>query len=185
MFFYFSIVLYVLALAYFIKLIVNFISCRGKEPPFICSFGKIKKEILEEARIFLRENSGIKVTDLGCGSGSLLIPLAKEFKMSKFVGYEYDWIAYSIAKIRTFYIPNIVIYKKNFFEADLKEYKLVLCYITPGIADLLGDKLNKDLAKDTLIISEIFEIPKLKKIKEVMSAIAFKKLKIFLYNPNK
>jgi hypothetical protein len=60
-----------------------------------------------------------------------------------------------------------------------------LCYITPGIAGLLGDKLNKDLAKDTLIISEIFEIPKLKKIKEVMSAIAFKKLKIFLYNPNK
>ena len=133
----------------------------------------------------MQENKGISVTDLGCGSGCLLIPLAKEFKDSKFVGYEYDWIAYSIAKLKTFYIPNIVIHKKNFFEADLKEYKLVLCYITPGIADELGDKLNKELSDETLVISEIFEIPKLKKIREIMSAIACKSLKIFLYNPNK
>lgn len=185
MFFYFSVFLYVLALAYFIKLIVDFIRCKGKEPPFISSLGKIKEEILLEAKKFLKENQKVNVTDLGCGSGSLLIPLAKEFKECKFVGYEYDWLAYTIAKIKTFYIPNIVIYKKNFFEADLSEYKLVLCYITPGIADKLGDKLNKESAKDVLIISEIFEIPRLKLVKELVSSILFKKLKIFIYNPDK
>ncbi len=185
MFYYFSLFLFVLALAYNIKLVYKFVSCRGKEPPFISSFGKIKKEIILEAKRFLQENKGVSVTDLGCGSGCLLIPLAKEFKDSKFVGYEYDWIAYSIAKLKTFYIPNIVIHKRNFFEVDLRDYKLVLCYITPGIADELGDKLNKELSDEALIISEIFEIPKLKKIGEIMSAIALKKLRIFLYNPNK
>lgn len=185
MFFYFSVFLYVLALAYFIKLVCDFVRCKGKEPPFISSLGKIKEEILLEAKKFLKENQKVNVTDLGCGSGSLLIPLAKEFKESKFVGYEYDWIAYTIAKVKTFYIPNIVIYKKNFFDVDLSEYRLVLCYITPGISDRLGDKLNRELTKDSLIISEIFEIPKLKAVEEITSSIAFKKLKIFLYIPNK
>ena len=185
MFFWIAVFLYVLSVAYLVKLVCDFLRTKGKEPPFICSFGKIKKEILEEAEKFLDKNKGVSVTDLGCGSGSLLIPLAKEFKNSKFVGYEYDWIAYSIAKLKTFFIPNIAIYKKNFFEADLSEYGLVLCYITPGIADNLGKKLNRELSEKTLVISEIFEIPGLKKIREIKSSLAFKKLKIFLYNPSK
>lgn len=178
-------VLYFLALLYYIKLIVNFISCRGKEPPFISSFGKVKKETINEARKVLRENPKIKVTDLGCGTGCLLIPLAKEFKNSKFVGYEYDWFAYLIAKIRTFYIPNIVIYKKNFLEEDLREYDLVIGYWIQGLAEKLGNKLNKELNKTAVIISEIFEIPQLKQIKVVESSLAFKKLNVYIYNPNK
>ena len=185
MFYYFSIVLYVLALAYNIKLVRDCIKCKGKEPPFISSLGKIKKETLSEARSFLQKKKGIKVTDLGCGSGCLLLPLAKEFKDSEFVGYEYDWLAYTIAKIRTCRFSNITIYKKNFFEADLSEYKLVLCYLSTDTAIKIGDKLNKELPKEALVISEVFAIPSMKKLKEITSSLTIKKLHIFMYNPNK
>ena len=105
--------------------------------------------------------------------------------MSKFVGYEYDWFAYLIAKLRTFYIANIFIYKRNFLQEDLSEYDLVLGYWISGLVDKLGDKLNKELKKDAVIISEIFEVPKLKSVKVIDSSLAFKKFKVFVYHPNK
>ena len=182
---YLAVVFYILAFAYNIKLIIKFISCRGKEPPFISSFGQIKKEIIAEASDFLSKNPKISVTDLGCGTGCLLIPLAKKFSECKFVGYEYDVLPYLIAKIKTFYLPNVFIYKRNFFKENLSEYKLALCYITPGIADILADKINKEMPQNALIISEIFEMAKLRKLTELDSFLAFKPLKIFVYNPIK
>lgn len=182
---FFAVLLFVCAVAYNIKIVIDFIKCRGKEPPFVCSVGAIKNDVLNEARNFLDNNKNAKVTDLGCGSGTLLIPLAKEYPSIKFVGYEYDWFAFSIAKLKTFYIPNIVIYKKNFLKEDLSEYDLVLGYWISGLVDKLGNKLNKELKKDAVVISEIFEVPVLKPIKVVESSLAFKKFKIFLYNPKK
>lgn len=181
----FSVILFVLAVAYNIKIVADFIKCGGKEPPFICSVGAVKKVVLDEARKFLNENKNVKVTDLGCGSGTLLIPLAKEYPSVQFVGYEYDWFAYLIAKIKTFYISNIVVYKKNFLKEDLSEYDLVLGYWISGLVEKLGNKLNEELKKDAVIISEIFEVPVLKPIKVIESSLAFKKMNVYVYHPDK
>ena len=180
-----AIILYVLAVAYLIKIICDFIKTKGKEPPFICSIGAVKKDVLNEARFFLNSNKNAKVTDLGCGSGSLLIPLAKEYPLAKFVGYEYDWFAFFLAKIRTFYISNLTVYKRNFLKENLSEYDLVLGYWISGLVDKLGEKLNKELKKESVVISEIFEVPKLRQIKVVESSLAFKKMKVYVYHPNK
>ena len=182
---YFAVFLFICAVAYNIKLVVDFVKCQGKEPPFICSLGVVKKDVLNEARNFLNENKNAKVTDLGCGSGTLLIPLAKEYPSAQFVGYEYDWLAYLIAKIRTCYIKNIVIYKKNFLKEDLSEYNLVLGYWISGLVEKLGNKLNKELKKDAVVISEIFEVPLLKPIKVIESSLSFKKMNVYVYHPYK
>ena len=102
---FFAVLLFVLAVAYNIKIVCDFIKCGGKEPPFICSIGKVKKTVLDEARRFLKDNNQAKVTDLGCGSGTLLSPLAKEFPLIKFVGYEYDWFAFLIAQLGLSHTP--------------------------------------------------------------------------------
>ena len=185
MLYFLCVLIYALAVLYYVKMIINFIICKGKEPPFLSSFGKVKRETLNEAKKFLKDNPNAKVTDLGCGTGCLLIPLAKEFKTGKFVGYEYDWLAYLIAKIKTFYIPNIFIYKKNFLKENLSEYDLVLGYWISGLVDKLADKLNNELSEKAVVISEIFEVPKLKQIKVIESSLAFKKFKVFVYQPNK
>ena len=182
---FFAVLLYFLSLAYLIKIVCDFIKCGGKEPPFICSVGGVKRVLLDEARKFLSENKNAKVTDLGCGSGTLLIPLAKEFSSIKFVGYEYDWFAYLIAKIRTCYISNIVVYKKNFLKEDLSEYDLVLGYWITGLVDKLGEKLNKELKESAVVISEIFEVPKMKQIKVIESSLSLKKMNVYVYHPNK
>jgi SAM-dependent methyltransferase len=182
---FFAVLLFILAVAYNIKIVCDFIRCGGKEPPFICSLGAVKKTVLEEAERFLEKNKNAKVTDLGCGSGSLLIPLAKKYSLAKFVGYEYDWFAFLIAKIRTFYIPNLVVYKRNFLKEDLSEYDLVLGYWISGLVDKLGNKLNKELREDAVVISEIFEVPVLRSIKVIESSLFLKKLNVYVYHPNK
>ena len=180
-----SLILYFATLFYVIKMVVKLVQCKGKEPPFISSFGQVKKEVLKEAEAFLRENPNIKVTDLGCGSGCLLTPLARKFKNSVFVGYEYDVLPYLIAKIKSLFFKNVIIYKRDFFKADLSEYKLVLCYLGNELAPKVAEKLNADLKKDALVISEVFRIPGLKQIKEIKSFLAFKDFNVFVYKPKK
>ena len=180
-----GIFLYFIKLAYVIKRVVKLIQCKGKEPPFISSFGQVKKEGLIEAEAFLKENPKIKVTDLGCGSGCLLTPLARKFKNSVFVGYEYDILPFLIAKFKSLFFKNMVVYKRDFFKADLSEYKLVLCYLGNELAPRISEKLNQDLKKNALIISEVFRIPNLKQVKEIKSFLAFKDFSVFVYKPKK
>ena len=68
---------------------------------------------------------------------------------------------------------------------NLSEYDLVLGYWISGLVDKLGDKLNNELKEKAVIISEIFEVPKLKQIRVIDSSLAFKKFKVFVYHPNK
>ena len=66
----------------------------GEYPPFFPSFGRMKKVCLSEARKILAESKKVlKIIDLGCGSGSLIIPLAKEFPQHEFYGYDWDVVA--------------------------------------------------------------------------------------------
>ena len=68
---------------------------------------------------------------------------------------------------------------------DLSEYDLVLGYWITGLVDKLGDKLNKELKEDAVVISEIFEVPKMKEIKVLESSLSLKKMNVYLYHPNK
>ena len=68
---------------------------------------------------------------------------------------------------------------------DLSEYDLVLGYWISGLVDKLGEKLNKELKKEAIVISEIFEVPKMKQIKVIESSLSLKKMNVYVYHPNK
>lgn len=185
MFIYFALFLFFLALLGNVWLIISFIRSHGHNPPFIASFGSPKAEVLHQASVFLNQNPDILTADLGCGSGSLLIPLAKAFPKHKFVGYEWDIIPYMLAVFKTRRLPNITILHRNFFQEDLSRYHLILCYLGTTIEEKIGSKLNNELSKESLIISEIFKISILKLKKEIILPHKFIKTKIYLYTPTK
>jgi len=75
---YIAIALFLLLCCINIWLIIYFLKSGGKKTPFIASFGKPKLETIKQADLFfLQKNPKAKTVDLGCGSGSILIPLAK------------------------------------------------------------------------------------------------------------
>ena len=91
-----------IAIVYLLYQVYSYIRCGcGRYGPFVSSYGKIKEDILEEARKVLRKaDRPLKVTDLGCGSGALLLPLAKEFPEHHFTGYEWDIVPLTMGKIK-------------------------------------------------------------------------------------
>ena len=154
----------------------------GKYPPFVCSLGKAKEIVIREAEKILQEKTDpVTVADLGCGSGSLLIPLAKKFPQHNFIGYDWDIVPYFMAKFRSRKIPNIRVYRRNFMKETYGGMQLVLCYTGESLSAILGKKLYEELPEDAQVISETFELGSLH-LKETIQADTLKiPTKVFFY----
>lgn len=154
----------------------------GKYPPFVVSFGCARKMVLAEAENFLEKaRKNIKVYDLGCGSGALLLPLARKFPHHSFIGYEWDWVPLLIAKFRCRNQKNIKIIKADFMKQNYKDAGLILCYTGNLLKKTLGNKLNNELKKGTLVISEAFELDYLPPKGQISTPTLKIPIKVFLY----
>lgn len=89
-----------------------------------------------------------------------------------------------LAIYKTRNLANVTILYRDFFAENLRKYRLVLCYLGTGIEEKIGKKLNLELAKDSLIISETFKLSRLRLKTEVNIVWGFLKTKIYLYTPN-
>jgi len=108
---------------------------------------------------------GMTVYDLGSGDGKLLLLAAKHGV--KAVGFEINPFLVFFTNIKSFFSP----YKKtvsariqNFWTADLTRADVIFVYLLPWRMDTLESKLKKDCKKGTLIVSNSFIFPHLKKI---------------------
>jgi len=154
----------------------------GKYPPFVCSLGSARKTVILEAeKILQKMPSPVNVADLGCGSGSLLIPLAKKFPQHNFIGYDWDIVPYLIAKFRSRKIPNIRLYRRNFMKENCDDIQLVLCYTSPTLKEPLGEKLFSDLPEGSFVISETFELDYLTLLDTIQTNTFKIPIKVFLY----
>ena len=165
---------------YFIYALI--ISKNCKYPPAFPSFGNMKKITLTEARKVLNSaKKPLKVIDLGCGTGTLLLPLAKEFPEHEFVGYDWDWFVSKIIAFRCRKLKNVKIIRDNFMNADFKSYDLLLCFLDTKAADDLSLDLNGKLKKSAVVISSAFEIKDMQP-SEIIDAKSYgMPLKVYIY----
>lgn len=169
----------ILTLYFFITYVL---SGFGKYPPFVCSLGSSRKTVIQEAeKILQKMSSPVNVVDLGCGNGSLLIPLAKEFPLHQFIGYDWDKVPYWLAKIRTKKIKNIRLFNSNFMKENYSNIQLVLCYTSPTLKDPLGAKLQSELPEGSFVISETFELDHLTLLDTIQTSTLRIPTKVFLY----
>lgn len=154
----------------------------GKYPPFIPSFGRSKRVVIEEvANILKKAPQNFVVADLGCGSGTLLVELAKAFPQHNFVGVEWDAVPYHMALRKLKKYPNIKIARENFMKANLAFYDVVICYVGNKLSYELGNKLNHELKRSAVVVSEIFELDCLKEERRIEVSMLRKKLNVFVY----
>jgi len=179
LFFGFSAAVYLIYQAY------SFIRCGcGKYGPFVSSYGKIKEDILDEARTVLKKSKKtLKVTDLGCGSGALLLPLAKEFPQHEFIGLEWDVVPLTMGKVKAKMagLKNITFVKGNYMKESHKDMDLIMCYVLKVTGEPLGKKLAKEIKETAVVISEMFPLYHLKEVKQIQSSLAGIPEKIFIY----
>lgn len=165
---------------YFIYAVI--ISKNCKYPPAFPSFGNMKKLSLEEARkVLCKQTKGMKIIDLGCGTGTLILPLAREFPEHKFEGYDWDWFACKIMKLRSKNLPNVAIKRENFMKADFGKYDLILCFLDTKAADDLSLDLKDKLKDNAVIISSAFELKNLKPSRILDAKSYGMPLKVYIY----
>lgn len=154
----------------------------GKYGPFVSSYGQLKEDILNEAREILKKSKKtLHVTDLGCGSGALLIPLAKEFPQHRFIGLEWDIVPLTMGKIKARGLKNITFEKGDYMKTSHADMDLILCYVLKVTGEPLGKKLAEEIKDDSIVISEMFPLAHLQEIKQIQSSLFGVPEKVFVY----
>jgi len=173
------------AAIYLIYQAYSFIRCGcGKYGPFVSSYGKIKEDILDEARAVLKKSKKpLNVTDLGCGSGALLLPLAKEFPNHRFIGLEWDIVPLTMGKVKAHMagLKNISFVKGDYMKTSHADMDLIMCYVLKVTGEPLGKKLAKEIKESCVVISEMFPLGHLTEVKQIKSSLAGIPEKIFVY----
>lgn len=119
-------------------------------------------DFLEEQIKILKTQNNLKTItflDLGAGIGSSLIPLAKAFPQIQFVGVENAPLTWLVGKIRCKSCRNIRFLYKNFHEISLKDFDIVYAFLSPEPMPMLWEKVQNEMHKNSLFISNTFEIP--------------------------
>ncbi len=154
----------------------------GKYPPFIMSLGRSRYEVIRIAsEHLLKYEKSQKIVDLGCGCGSLLLPLAKKFPQHQFVGIERDIVAYTLMKVFSYKYKNIKVVYGNFMKYEWRDYDVFLCYTGNEIATFISQKIKKEAKEKAIIISETFKMPNLYLVKEIDTNTFGIPLKVFVY----
>lgn len=168
-----------------VYIIGSYIRCGlGKYPPVIGSFGCAREVVLQQAGEILAAGHGrLRVADLGCGYGSLLLPLAERFPQHEFVGLEWDMAAYWLARFRSRNLKNVRIVYGNFMAQSWQSFDLILCFIGNDIAAAVSHKICRECKNSALIISEAFSLPGLCIQKEIEARTYGMPLRVWVYTP--
>jgi SAM-dependent methyltransferase len=129
-------------------------------PPYIPSFGKEKKVIIDMVgKILERSTIPMTILDPGCGTGSLIVQLAKKFPQHKFVGIEWGKLAYLIAKFKTKNLKNVILKQQDMFTYSFADANIIICFLMQPLMERFGNKVKQDAKKGLIVFSNSFYIP--------------------------
>lgn len=123
--------------------------------PSLSSNNKIVEKVLENVDFKGKK----KFYDLGCGNGSFIAKIAKNYPDMRCIGIECNLGIYWWAVLRNIFAKQKVTYlRKDFFKIDLTDADIVFAYLFPGFMGRLDIKFKEELRKGTLVISNTFPI---------------------------
>jgi len=117
---------------------------------------KVKRRLLE----ILPVVQG-RIYELGSGWGTLAFSLSRHYPEAQIIGFETSPVPYWISKLclNLSSSRNLTFERRDFFNVELKDATMVVCYLYPGAMRKLGEKLIQELKPGALIISHTFALP--------------------------
>ncbi|MGI9280992.1 MAG: hypothetical protein ACR2PX_15410 [Endozoicomonas sp.] len=117
--------------------------------------GKVRSKLRESLPADVEGN----IYELGCGFGSLIPMLAKQYPDRIIYGIERSPIPFWIARIRCWHLKNVMIIQKDFFNTEWQDARLIICYLYPGAMEKLAGAFHTKVGEGCYIISHTFRLP--------------------------
>jgi hypothetical protein len=144
-----------LYLAAFIGLLLVFWgTAKGDVPLFLSSrevFGTVA-EIVDDER-------ARRFVDLGAGTGSVALPLAKHFPLLVVEAWEHAPVPYAVLAWRGRRLANLRVLRRSFWECDLTGCDVAFAFLSPAVMEQIGAKVRREMLPGKLFVSSSFEVP--------------------------
>lgn len=131
--------------------------------PFVPSFKNATNSMIKHANI----TPGMKIVDLGSGDGRLLMQAADNQAYA--TGYEINPYLVLFTKLRIAFSCKkkyINVVWKNMWNADVSSADVVFVYLLPWKMKTLQKKLEREMKKGALVVSNSFVFPEWTIIRE-------------------
>lgn len=146
------------ALAAFALLLLVFWGTLGTRVPLYLS----GTDAVEAVDALLPTDRPLRILDIGCGTGAMLVPLARRHPEHHFTGIESAPLPWLIARIAARRCKNLRIVRGDFFAHDWSAYDVVYAFLSTHPMARVEDKARAELRAESLLISKDFAAPGLK-----------------------
>ena len=127
-------------------------------------FDLIKRHVNNNNKTFIKQSSSLKFVDLGSGDGRVVFRAAREGIFQKSVGYEINPALHMWVKFRQLVTPkywsSTEFYLGDLWKIKLHNYDVVAVYGLYPIMDRLGKKMQDELKPGSMVVSNVFQIPR-------------------------
>ncbi len=122
------------------------------------------------------------IVDLGSGWGNFVIPMAKKYPQRQVVGYELSLLPWLFSRVvkKALGLKNLTLHRQDFYQANLTEASVLVCYLFPKAMEKIKDKLLNEQQRIDFLISNNFALPSSKPDK-VIKLDDFYRSPVYLY----
>lgn len=129
---------------------------RGEVPLFLSS-----RAVADALLDLLPERGGLRVADLGAGTGGLLRRLAMARPDTQLTGIEHAPLPWLIARWNARGLANLAIRRANLWQEPLGAQDVVYVFLSPLVMARLWQKARAEMRPGSLLVSNSFAIPDL------------------------
>lgn len=127
---------------------------RGEVPLFLSS-----RAAADALLALLPPRPGLRVIDLGAGTGGLLRQLAQARPDACFTGIEHAPLPYLVARLNARGLANLTIRRSDLWRQPLGEQDAVFVFLSPSVMPRLWEKARAEMRPGSLLVSSSFPIP--------------------------
>ena len=107
----------------------------------------------------LPPRAGLRVIDLGAGTGGLLRRLAQARPDARFTGIEHAPLPYLAARLNARGLGNLDIQRSDLWRQPLDEQDVAYVFLSPRVMPRLWDKARAEMRPGALLVSSSFPVP--------------------------
>lgn len=117
------------------------------------------RKTLDALAKLLPEHQGLRVMDLGSGTGSVLSGLRRRCPGAYVVGVEQAWLPWLVSRLRLVGDHQAEVRRGDLWSASLSEADVVYAFLSPVPMSRLWQKAREEMRPGTLFVSNTFAVP--------------------------